>query len=393
MLRPQDLADLVETDRRDVISISLDVDATKPENQSEPPAYLIWLRNALRATVDRLFEDKRRVADEPAMAVIRFVESMKPAGRGLAIFAGPDLWRQYVLPFPLPNRVAHGRPDLIPLLWAIDEYQPYAVLVVDREHARILVSTLGAARVVEEEVLQLDTSDWRFKAGRQPTFTKATGTGASRGTQRDTFDARVEDHVRRFWQSAAEAAGRWLDELQIHRLIIGGQEEAANTVREMLPEPARRKVVGIVPLPAHAEVSVIRERTLPIALEEERRRDIDLVAQVLEGAKARSGGVVGKAATVEALMEGQALRVVADRDLAGEVWQCTQCQFVSGRAVKECPACGGTVETLPLSQALPLLARRGGATIEFVGDEAAEGLRPHDGLGAILRYVTTPLAG
>ncbi|MGH7908543.1 MAG: VLRF1 family aeRF1-type release factor, partial [Thermodesulfobacteriota bacterium] len=227
MLRPQDLADLVETDRRDVISVYLDVDGTKPENQTAPPAYLIWLRNALRETVDRLFEDKRRVAEDPAVAVIRFVESMKPAGRGLAIFAGPDLWRQYLLPFPLANRAAHGRPDLIPLLWAIDEYEPYAVLVVDREHARILVTSLGRARVVEEEILQLDTSDWRFKAGRQPTFTKAAGTGASRGTQRDTFVARVEDHVRRFWQDAAEAAARWLDELQIRRLIIGGQEEAA----------------------------------------------------------------------------------------------------------------------------------------------------------------------
>jgi peptide subunit release factor 1 (eRF1) len=393
MLRPQDLGDLAETDRRDVISVYLDVDATKPENQAASPAYVIWLRNALRETVDRLFEDKRRVADEPAMAVLRFVESMKPEGRGLAIFAAPNLWRHFLLPFPLPNRVAYGLPDLIPLLWAMDEYEPYAVLVVDREHARILVTSVGGARVVEEEELELDTSDWRFKAGRQPSFTKATGTGASRGTQRDTFVARVDDHVRRFWLGAAEAAARRLDELQIRRLIIGGQEEAAGAVREMLPEPARGKVVGIVPLPAHAELPVIRERTLPVALEEERRRDTELVARVLEGATARSGGVLGKVATVEALQEGQALTVIAHRDLAGEVWQCTQCQFVSGRAVERCPACGGSVEALPLAQALPLLARRGGAGIEFVGEEAGAGLRPHDGLGAILRYVSSPLAG
>lgn len=235
---------------------------------------------------------------------------MKPTGRGLAIFAGPDLWRQFVLPFPLPSRVTYGRPDLIPLLWALDEYERYAILVVDREHARILVTSLGRARVVEEEVLELDTSDWHFKSGRQPTFTKATGTGASRGTQRDTFVARVEDHVRRFWQGAAEAAGRWVDELQVRRLIIGGQEEAANAVQEMLPEPARRKVVALVPLPAHADVPVIRERTLPVALAEERRRDTDLVSRVLAEASTKSGGVVGRGATIKALQEGQALTVV-----------------------------------------------------------------------------------
>ncbi len=392
MLRPHDLADLADTDRRDVLSIYLDIDATKPANQTATPAYLIWLRNALRETVDHLFKDKRRVADEPATAALHFVESMKPEGRGLAIFAAPDLWRQFSLPYPLPNHVAYGLPDLIPLLWAIDEYEPYAVLVVDREHARIVVTSLGGARVVEEEELGLDTSDWRFTAGRQPPFTKATGSGASRGTQRDTFDARVDDHIRRFWHGAADAAARWLDELQIRRLIIGGQEEAAAAVRELLPEPARGKVIGIVPLPAHAEVPVIRERTEPVALEEERRRDAELVARVLEGAAAQAGGVVGKVATIEALQEGQALTVIADRELAGDVWQCTQCRFVSGKAVERCPACGGTVEALPLAQALPLLARRGGATIEFMGEEAAAGLRPHEGLGAVLRYVSTPAA-
>src|SRR3990170_2061003 len=139
-----DLADLIEAERADVLSVSLDVDPSRPEHQGQNPAYRIWLRNALRQTLEAIPKEARRGADELA---------------------------QYVLPVPLTNRAQYGRPDVVPVLWAVDEYEPYAILAVDREHARILIAYLGRTTTVDEETLELDTSDWRFKAGRQPSFT------------------------------------------------------------------------------------------------------------------------------------------------------------------------------------------------------------------------------
>ena len=46
-----------------------------------------------------------------------------------------------MLPVPLRHHVAYGRPDVLPLLWAMDEYQPYAILAVTRERARLLGGT------------------------------------------------------------------------------------------------------------------------------------------------------------------------------------------------------------------------------------------------------------
>ncbi|MGH2404591.1 MAG: VLRF1 family aeRF1-type release factor, partial [bacterium] len=293
MLRSHEISDLIEADRQDVLSVSLDIDQTKPENQNAHPAYSIWLRNSSREHLDGLTKADRRNVEDLSSRVLTFLETHRPKGRGLVIFAAPDLWRQYVLPFPVPNRVHYGRPDVMPLLWAIDEYEPYAVLFVDREHARILIAYLGETTVVEEEVLDLDTSDWRFKSGRQPTFAKRTGTGASRGAQRDTFESRVEDHIRRFWQGVADATVRWLDSLQIRRLIIGGPQEAATAVRDLLPPRAGEKLVALVPLPGYAAETEIQERTLPLALAEEHRRDAEVVAAVIEGATARTGVVVG----------------------------------------------------------------------------------------------------
>jgi len=358
-LRAVDLADLIEAERADVLSVSLDVDPSRPEHQGQNPAYRIWLRNALRQTLEAIPKEARRGADELAQRVLRHVETNRPRGKGLALFAAPGLWREYVLPVPLTNRAQYGRPDVVPVLWAVDEYEPYAILAVDREHARILIAYLGRTTTVDEETLELDTSDWRFKAGRQPSFTGRGGMGAGRGAQRDTFDSRVDDHVRRFWARVAEAAARTVRDLHIERLIIGGPDEAANAVRDLLPEAARQKVVGLVHLPARADRTEIQHRTLTVALAEEHHREADLVAALVERVAAGRGAVLGTAATMEALKQRRAHTVVLAHDLEGD-----------------------------RAQMLPLLARRSGARIELIGDSAAQALRAHEGIGAILRQNT-----
>jgi len=81
-LWPRDLSDLVETDRRDVLSVYLDVDPTKPENQSAHPAYAIWLRNTLRDILNGLNKDERRGLGKTAEIVETFVASHNPPGEG-----------------------------------------------------------------------------------------------------------------------------------------------------------------------------------------------------------------------------------------------------------------------------------------------------------------------
>jgi hypothetical protein len=385
-----DFTDLIFADRRDVLSVFLDTDPSKPENQGAAPAYRIWLRKSIRELLDALPAPERRAAREHADRVVSHLETLRPGGRGLALVAGENLWREAAIPVPLPNRVHYGRPDLIPILWAIDDYEPYAILAVDREHARIYTAFLGESAVVSEETLDLDTRDWRFKTGRPPTSTRMAGTGVARGAQRDTFDARVEAHIRRFWSGAAQSVARLLDERRIERLIIGGPDAAAHAVRDLLPAAAQATVVALVPLPARATPAEVLERTLPVALAEERRRDEALVTAVLRGASSRSGGVVGLVATLEALEQGQARTVVAARGIEGTVHRCGQCDRVTARPIDGCPGCGGRAEAIAVPQILPLLARRGGADLELLDDSVAAGLRPHDGIGALLRYATMP---
>jgi hypothetical protein len=379
-----DLDDLMGVARQDVLSIYVDVDPTKPEHQVPNPAYRIWLHQAMRQTLAGIGGSRRRGALRAGRQVLAFVDTAPARGRGLAIFAAPQLWREYVLPFPLPNQVQYGRPDVIPLLWAMSEYKPYAILAVYLEHARIAVAYLGRTTVVDDETLELDTRDWTFKSGRTSTYMRQVGIGVGRGIQADTFDARVDEHRRQFWQGVAQATARALVERQIDRVIIGGPEEAAATVRELLPEAVRAHVIAVVPMPSYATLAEVQERTLPVALAEHHRRDSELVVDLLARAGENDGAVIGRAATFMSLMQGEVKTLVVARDLDGDIWQCRQCESVSATPIGTCPGCGGVVERAPLRQTLPLLARRHGAELEVVGPPISGQLT--GGIGAILRY-------
>jgi hypothetical protein len=130
------------------------------------------------------------------------------------------------------------------LLWASAEYSPYAILIVARDHARIAVAYLGGVAIVDDQVLHLDPSDWRFKSGRVRTATRQAGVSAGRGTQRDAFDARIDAEHRKFWHEVAVSTTRDLSERGIDRLILAGPEEATSEVRAALPASLKSRIVA-----------------------------------------------------------------------------------------------------------------------------------------------------
>jgi peptide subunit release factor 1 (eRF1) len=266
----------------------------------------------------------------------------------------------------------------------MSEYKTYAIVAVYLEHARIAVAYLGRATVIDDETLELDTRDWRFKAGRSDTYTRRVGFGVGRGAQADPFDARIDKHRRQFWQRVAQAVAQALVDRHIDRAVIGGPEEAATAVRELLPEAARDQVIETVPIPSYATLPEIQERTLPLALADHHRRESELVADLLARVAANQAAVVGRQATFRSLMQGEVKTLVAVRDINGDIWQCQQCQYLSATPIETCPGCGEVAARTPLRQILPILARQHGAGLEVVGPSMFSQLT--DGIGALLRY-------
>ena len=360
MVDTREVQRLLDLDRRDVISALLDVDRRKPEHRTAQPGYLIWLRGAFRTLLTKVPPDARVTAEADADRILAFVEGWSgqrhAAGRGLAVYAAPTLWVQYALPVPLQNGVAYGTVNVAPLLDALDAYEPYAILIVDHERARMLIAYLGETTVVEDDALELHTNTWRFKAGRPPTLSRLVGIGVGRGAHAEAYEARVEHQQQGFWARVARAADGLLRDRGIERLVISGSVEAAAEVRRQLPEHRQGQVVGFVPLPAAgADLQEIQDRTLPVVRAAQQRGEAELVAALLDRAAHRTA-VLGQEATFAALAAGQAMTVVVDR---------------AAREVRD---------------TVLIQARRTGATVTSVSAPAAGGLAPFEGIGALLRY-------
>jgi Bacterial archaeo-eukaryotic release factor family 10 len=377
------LNEIVKADRDDVFSLSLNTDPSLAEHQRPNPAYRVWTRNAVRRLLRRMSPETRPRAEPAADRLLAHVDAMPQEGRGTAVFAGPGLWETYTLPFPLPNHLSYGRPDAVPVLWAIHEYAPYALVVVFHDRARLLVAYLGETAVVDEITLELATEQWGFKYGRTATSSRRGGVGVGRGTQSDAYQARVLAQYRRFWHAVAEAAARTLAARRIDRIILAGNKEAAAAVSAALPRPLHSAVVGTLAVPPHATLAEIQARALPVALAHRHGRDRRLVRSIAEERRPEGMGLDGAAATLEALAAGKLRIIVAGRDMHAAAWVCSRCG-VPGTGVAQCAACGGSMRRLTLPWELPVLAARYGAALEVVGIDAAAPLA--DGIGGLLRY-------
>ena len=150
----------------------------------------------------------------------------------------------------------------------------------------------------------------------------------------------------------------------------------------LLPEPARRSVVGTVSVPPLEDWPHIRDRVLEVAREDQRRRQAQL-REALLGNSGPGGSVLDLESTLQALARHQVLTVAADRDLQVGVWACIACPFATSRPADRCPTCGQPARELDVTQVLPLLARSNRAPLVLLSDGT---LRRHGGVGALLRF-------
>ena len=109
-----------------------------------------------------------------------------------------------------------------------------------------------------------------------------------------------------------------------------------------------------------------------------------MLSDVMDRAAAASGGVLGRSATLEAMLRGEVMTIVAERDLDGSVWECTSCAYVAVGDGNACPSCGAQMRETSLRQVVPFLAHHHGAALEVIGP-AGRPLLP-EGLGGLLRY-------
>jgi peptide chain release factor subunit 1 len=293
----------------------------------------------------------------------------KGSVRGLALFScsAAGLWEAVSVPQAVRDRIVVGpRPHVLPLEAIVEMAETFCTVIVDREKARILVSSLGE---IEEVSKILDEVPGRHDQG---------------GWAQRRLQRHIEDHVQRHMKHVADVLLRLHQGRGFDRLVLAGPEEAVAELERELHDYVRRTIAGRVTLPMSASTDEVLDQAMAIERDREERRERETVERILGEASAGTGrAVAGMPPTLAALEENR-VDILAVRDgLEAAGVRCGSCGHLA-TAGSRCEVCGfPTAEVPDLVEEAVEAALRRRCRVETVHDGPLERA---GGIGALLRY-------
>jgi len=371
VFKESDLNELVAFDSEgsSVLSVYLNVDPT----QQTTDQYRLQLRSLLKEVAG---------AAEPAdiEAVERYFDfEYDWQGRGVVVFSckNVDFWRSYSLAVPVHNYtyVSH-RPYIKPLTDVLDAYGRYGVILVDSEGSRMFLFSLGelveATGTLGEEVR-------RTKHGGASGVTGMRGGTAARAARRG------EAVVVRNLKEVAAATEAFSQSNGCRRLVVGGTDANVSQFLGILPKAIQATIIGTFTIDPMAAVSEVQARSMDLIEEMAKKRESELVEEMISGWRRGNGATAGLSDTLEALQEHRARMMLVSAGYAASGYRCQNCRYLMLTEEKECPLCGGEVE--PVEDIVETMTHRAleqGMDVEIV--RGNEKLEEAGFVGALLRY-------
>ncbi len=334
-------------------SLYLLTDPSYTENQSQTPAWQVYLKNAvneveagLDPTQTKQWKSVRLNDEDPnkEWARIRkrldkYLTSYRPEGKTLALFISPGSEYSFELPVRLPSSHSFGKPRVQEFLWALDEYQQHVVILFAEDTARVLRLALDSAGR-EAVAIAEDAQLREFRTSGH----------------HDNVQSRAKELDRRFIrQAAADVDKYFLKNPDTERIILGGNMEMANAVLGSLHKAVQEKVIAVLPIPITAASHEVATHISEVAKAAEREHEMALVEEVTAQAQARGRGATGAVAVGRAL-DRSAVRLLAlpypgDADtveplLLQAIRQGSQVEFLHGEAAERAAAAGGILAQL-----------------------------------------------
>ena len=351
-----------------VVSCYLDVDGRRQVRAEDYRRTLDSM--ARRAATDHaghdLAPDLERFTDHVRSGIDRH------GVRGLAMFscAPKGLWQVVPLPVPVASRISVNQSPVVgPLEAIVQELEPLAVLLVDRQRARMFRLHFG--EIIERsnlfEALPRDY-DRRDDAGR-----------GSREREQHHVDELAMQHLRH----AADAVFQQFQESGFGHLTIGATDDVYSSIEHLLHPYLRERLAPRLHVPVTASESEIIRAALEVEREVERRREAALVERLRDAIGAHAKGVAGLAGVLPALNERRVATLLVSNGFTETGWQC-ECGALATRGPK-CPVDGREMTRTDdvVSDAIDA------ALLEGARVEMCEGNADLDVLGrigALLRY-------
>jgi hypothetical protein len=347
-----------------VISVYVAID---PAERSEP--WRVALRDQLAKLVDAEPDTHGR---RPALAataerILRhFPEHGPPSGRCQIGFCevarknGTDFWMGVQMRREETEVCDSDRPHLTPLLELLDEGAPVGVVAISAERVHLYEWSLGELSDVQDWEAVLFMPDWRErKAQSSPDPARVHGASAS---GHDQFDQRLDANRERFLEQIGGLVAREAEPRRWRRVIAFGERHQFEQLRGGAGKAVEIELADEVNLISESDRGVLLER-IEAAIERiNRRREVALVKAAIDAASTPEGrGAMGLSQTERSLTEGRVRHLLMDVESPGR-------------------------DLAEIEDDLVEAALRTSAQVTPVEGEAAEALREHGGVAALLRY-------
>ena len=279
----------------------------------------------------------------------------------------------------------YGEPYVAPLLFALDEYERYGVVLLDRERWRLFEVFMNQIAEVEDAFRAVAPEEWRRLSESRPAAPRTVGgfaAAARGGTAKDKFDRRLLEWTHRFYKNRAGELARFVEARGIERILLLGPEEDTKYFATFLPKALAAKVIAHLPAPDHprAAPGEVLLRVRPVIERIEREEEHKLLDRI------REEGIWGADRVLDALMIGRVYLWVLPWHLDAGVYFCPGERFAAGSEEAAKAVCARP-ERRPLKDLVAELAEAYGAGIEFVRGEAEERLtREFGGMAGLVRW-------
>jgi SAM-dependent methyltransferase len=328
------------------------------------------------------FAEERKLVEE-------YARSLRPGGRGLAIISSlpAQEWDALWLPDPVEEHVRYGRGAyVLPLMDLLDEWEPVALAMVEKDRARLMVIARGRTEEVqhlETPLPERDSTRGRVSPRLQRSgLTREAGGGGAAGFQRHLM-THVENHLKRVHQELEEFHRRY----SFRRLFLAGPRDTVALFRAHLSHELQVRLAGELNIDAYASDQAIVHQVRRAAREVERQEEVELVQEIITRAEKDQGAVTGTAPSLWAVNRHEMHLLVLAGESSGQASYCPNCDILLPPEDIVCPQCDAKPQPVDLWEELPGFTIRRSTPLEIVHGEAASLLWHHQSIGGLLKPV------
>jgi peptide subunit release factor 1 (eRF1) len=289
---------------------------------------------------------------------------------GLAMFScsAQDFWEVIQMPEKVDSRVEFGpRPYLSPIAAFLSHNKPTAVLLTDKQHARIFTMKAGEVR------------EWTDFEDFVPQRSTQGGWSQMR------YQRRSDEWKKHHLDRAADLTFKLLQHYPFQWLILGTEVQDEADLKQDLHPYLKDRLIGQIHVRIDAGPGEIVEQARTVREQAESRYIDDLIGRIQEYAGAGGRGTIGIGNTIQALNEQKIHILLVQTGYTHPGAVCPSCGVVSHDQVERCPACRepatkvDDVVELMIQRALEL-----GSEVEVATEQ--DKLAPIKSIGSILYY-------